>query len=205
MTARSKCGEGCGSMIHPAAIVESEAVGRGTRIWAFAHVMAGAVVGEDCNLGEGVFVEEGAIVGARVTLKNGVAVWKGVVLEDEVFVGPSVTFTNDRRPRSASVAVEASWLVSTRIGRGATLGAASVILPGCDVGPWAFVGAGSVVTRPVAPHARVQGNPARFVTWVCRCGADLGEEECPRCHGSAGTLRALLEEEGWSPIDGTRS
>jgi len=178
-----------GWSVHPQGLCDSDRVGEGTRIWAFAHVMRGAVVGRDCNIGGGAFVESGAVLGDRVTLKNQVMVWDGVRVEDDVFVGPGVIFTNDAAPRSPRMPGAADryrdpgrWRVATVVGRGASLGAGAVILPGADVGPAAMVGAGSVVTRPVPAHALVVGNPARRVGWVCVCGGRLGDDlTCPDC------------------------
>lgn len=148
---------------HPQALVESPRIGRGTRIWAFAHVLPGAMIGEDCNICDGVFVENEAIVGNRVTIKCGVQIWDGVHLEDDVFVGPNATFTNDSMPRSRASA----WtLARTLVQRGASIGANATILPGLTIGPGAMVGAGSVVTRDVPANAIVAGNPARIVGYV---------------------------------------
>ena len=163
------------SNVHPRALVEGS-VGAGTRVWAFAHVQAGAVVGNDCNIGEHCFVEDGAVVGDRCTVKNGVAIWRGVTLEEGVFVGPGVLFTNDLRPRSPRLPGVAdrydddSWLVPTTVAYGATIGAGAVILAGVTIGAFAMVGAGAVVTRDVASHDLVVGNPARPVGVVCDCG-----------------------------------
>jgi acetyltransferase-like isoleucine patch superfamily enzyme len=174
---------------HPTALVESDQVGRGTRIWAFVHVMPGAVIGEDCTLSDHVFVEGGAVVGSRVTIKNMVMLWDGVVLEDDVFVGPNVVFTNDLRPRSPRSDVakaryrDRAWLSQTTVERGATLGANSTVLCGLKIGRYSLVGAGAVVTKDVPPHALVVGNPARQVGWVSETGATLafqdGTARCP--------------------------
>ncbi len=147
---------------HPQAIVESEQVGAGTRIWAFAHVLPGARIGRDCNLCDGVFVENEVVVGDRVTIKNGVQLWDGIVLEDDTFVGPNATFTNDAFPRSQ----RPFKLKTTVVRRGASIGANCTILPGLTIGEYAMVGAGSVVTRDVPPGAIVVGNPARIRGFV---------------------------------------
>lgn len=166
---------------HPAALVESNEIGDGTRVWAFAHVLKGAVVGANCNVCDHVFIEDGAVVGDRVTLKNNVLVWRGVVIEDDVFVGPGVVFTNDLDPRAEFKKPPEEWL-STLVRRGATLGANSTIICGVEIGRYAFIGAGAVVTRSVPDHQVVVGNPARPVGWVCTCAHGLDEELlCGRC------------------------
>lgn len=145
--------------VHEQGLCESEDVGGGTRVWAFAHVLEGARIGADCNICDGVFVEGGAVVGDRVTVKCGVQLWDGVELEDDVFVGPNATFTNDPLPRSRQ------WLDEyprTIVRSGASIGANATILPGLEIGTGAMVGAGAVVTRSVPPHAVVTGNPARI-------------------------------------------
>jgi acetyltransferase-like isoleucine patch superfamily enzyme/dTDP-4-dehydrorhamnose 3,5-epimerase-like enzyme len=145
--------------VHEKGICETEEVGAGTRIWAFAHVLPGARIGADCNICDGVFVEDQAVVGDRVTVKSGVQLWNGVELEDDVFVGPNATFTNDPFPRSRA---RLSEHPGTIVRRGASIGANATILPGVEIGRGAMVGAGSVVTRPVPPNAIVSGNPARI-------------------------------------------
>ncbi len=155
--------------VHPTALVESERIGDGTRVWAFAHVMKDAAIGRDCNIGDHAFVESGAVVGDRVTIKNGVSVWQHVSIGDDVFVGPNVAFTNDRRPRSRR-----PWTPEpTTVECGATIGANATLLCGLRVGRHAMVGAGAVVTRDVEPHALVVGSPARRTGWVCACGRRL--------------------------------
>ena len=145
--------------VHPAGICESTDVGSGTRIWAFAHVLPGAIVGRDCNICHGCFIESGAVLGDRVTLKNNVSVWSGVELGDDVFVGPNACFTNDLHPRSKKDFV----LLRTRVLDGASIGANATLLPGITVGEGALIGAGAVVTRDVPPGVTVVGNPATVV------------------------------------------
>jgi len=166
--------------VHPTALVETDRIGEGTRIWAFTHVLKGAVVGKHCNVGDHCFIESGAWVGDGVTLKNGNMVWEGVRIEDAVFVGPHVFFTNDLFPRSRQlpeaaerVAKKEDWLVPTLVKRGASLGAGAVILAGVTIGEYALVAAGALVTRDVPPHALVMGAPARVRSWMCRCGLRL--------------------------------
>jgi UDP-2-acetamido-3-amino-2,3-dideoxy-glucuronate N-acetyltransferase len=160
--------------VHPAGLCESDSVGSGTRVWAFAHVMAGAVVGAGCNVCDHAFIETGAVVGDRVTVKNNVLIWDGVVVEDDVFLGPNVVFTNDLRPR-AHVKKSGSELDRTVVRAGATLGAGVTVVCGVEIGADAFVAAGSVVTADVPAHALVAGNPARPRGWVCRCGERLDD------------------------------
>jgi len=144
---------------HPAALVESKQIGPRTRIWAFAHVLPGAVIGADCNICDHVFIENDVRVGDRVTVKCGVQLWDGVVLEDDVFVGPNATFTNDPHPRSKRPPAEFS---KTLVCTGASIGANATLLPGITIGANAMVGAGAVVTRDVPANAIVIGNPAHI-------------------------------------------
>ncbi|MGQ0779051.1 MAG: acyltransferase [Pseudonocardiales bacterium] len=170
-----------GVFVHPHGLCDSSDVGVGTRVWAFAHVLAGAVVGRDCNICGCAFVEGGAVLGDRVTVKNGTLVCAGVTCEDEVFLGPNVLFTNDLRPRAANRKAP-SELVGTTVRRGATLGAGAVVICGVEVGEYAFAAAGAVIAGDVPAHAFMAGNPARRTGWACRCGGRLTRDlRCPAC------------------------
>lgn len=149
--------------VHPQALCESKDVGEGTHIWAFAHVLPGAVIGRDCNICDQTFIENDVVVGDRVTIKPGVQLWNGVRIEDDVFIGPNATFTNDPLPRSK---IYPERFTPTRVCRKASIGANATILPGMTIGQNAMVGAGSVVTRSVPPNAIVAGNPARIRGYV---------------------------------------
>ena len=157
---------------HSRALVESDEIGEGTRIWAFAHVMPGARIGAGCNLGDHVFVESHVKVGDGVTVKNGVALWDGVTLEDHVFVGPYAVFTNDKNPR-ATIRKTREQFLSTRICKGASIGANATLVCGITIGEYAFIGAGAVVTKDVPDYALVVGNPGRQIGYVCECGRRL--------------------------------
>ena len=168
---------------HPSALVETDRIGAGTRIWAFAHVMAGVVIGADCNIGDHAFVETGATVGNGVTIKNNVLIWKGVHVGDYAFIGPNVVFTNDLRPRSPRMPLmkergqeEPDWLVETFVGEGASIGANATVLAGVTLGEYCMVGAGSVVTRDVEPFMLVVGNPARPIGRVNERGEKIPED-----------------------------
>jgi UDP-2-acetamido-3-amino-2,3-dideoxy-glucuronate N-acetyltransferase len=179
---------------HPAAIVESEDIGEGTRIWAFAHVLPGAQIGRDCNICDNVFIENNVSIGDRVTLKCGVQVWDGICLEDDVFVGPNATFTNDPFPRSK---IYPQTFTRTRVRQGASIGANATLLPGITVGRMAMVAAGAVVTRDVPDHAVVAGNPARvvrFLTEPAGRNGNPGQGQAPDLAnvGPGGTRRIAI-------------
>ena len=158
---------------HETAVVETEDIGEGTRIWHFAHIRDGAKIGKGCNIGKSVYVDMGAVIGDNVKVQNFVSVYRGVVIGDDVFLGPSVTFTNDLYPRA--FIWEEEQVAPTHVGKGASIGANSTIVCGNNIGEYAMVGAGSVVTRDVPPFALVYGGPAEIKGWVCYCGKKLDE------------------------------
>lgn len=188
---------------HPQALVETENVGPGTRIWAFAHVLPGVRIGADCNICDHSFIETGAVLGNNVTVKNGVAIWQGVTIEDDVFLGPNCVLTNDPNPR-AYIKKSGATLQTTLIRANATVGANATILCGVTVGLYAFIGAGAVVLRSVPDFALMVGNPARHIGWMCRCATRLpisapagpdSSATCPRCktrfHATASGLTII--------------
>lgn len=188
---------------HPTAIVESRQIGRGTRIWAFTHIMPDVSIGKDCNISDHCFVESGVSIGDNVTVKNGNMIWQGVTLEDGVFVGPHVSFTNDRYPRSPRLPQAAKrysdqgWLSPTLIKRGASLGSGAILVAGITVGAFSMVGAGAVVTKDVPSYTLVIGNPARARGWVCECGQPLrfqqAEIRCEDCGLGFVKVRAVVK------------
>lgn len=181
--------------IHPTAEVAPDAViGPGSSIWNQAQVRDGARIGAGCVIGKNAYVDAGVVLGDNVKVQNNVSIYRGVTVDDGVFIGPHVCFTNDLIPRAVnadgSPKTDADWEVSpSRVRTGAALGANSTILPGVTIGRWAMVGSGSVVTRDVADHELVVGNPARRVGSACPCGQPLRDTEdgapfggaCPRC------------------------
>ena len=172
-----------GFFVHETAVIdEGVKIGKGTRIWHFTHVMTGSEIGENCNLGQNVVVSPGVVLGRNVKVQNNVSVYTGVICEDDVFLGPSMVFTNVVNPRSA-VARKDQYM-PTLVGKGATIGANATIICGNNIGKFAFIGAGAVVTREVAPYALVVGNPARQVGWMSEYGHRLafdnkGKATCP--------------------------
>jgi len=177
-----------GPFAHATAVIDDGAViGAGTKVWHFCHVMAGSRIGAGCVLGQNVFVAANVVIGDNVHLQNNVSVYEGVTLEDDVFCGPSMVFTNVRDPRAAFPCASAGEYEKTLVRRGASLGANCTVVCGVTIGECAFVAAGAVVTKDVPPFALVAGIPARVVGAVCACGVRLGKAPggaavtCPAC------------------------
>lgn len=154
--------------VHAQALCESTSIGDATRLWAFSHVLPGAKIGRECNICDHVFIENDVTLGDRVTVKCGVQLWDGVRIEDDVFIGPNVTFSNDKFPRSKRYPAE---FLKTTVGKGASIGANATLLPGVSIGRGAMIGAGTVVTKSVPPFAKVVGNPGRIIGYTNDSGA----------------------------------
>jgi UDP-2-acetamido-3-amino-2,3-dideoxy-glucuronate N-acetyltransferase len=179
--------------VHESSYVDEPCqIGEGTKIWHFSHVMRDSVIGKGCNIGQNVLVSSGVRIGDGCKIQNNVSLYTGVVLEDHVFCGPSMVFTNVVNPRSE--VVRRSEYKTTLVKRGASIGANATILCGTTIGAYAFVGAGAVVTRDVADFALVVGSPARPKGWMCRCGMKLEVEGTDAACRSCGT--AYVHHEG---------
>lgn len=164
--------------VHESAYVDAGAqVGRGARIWHFSHVSAGAVLGENCSLGQNVFIANNVRVGNKCKIQNNVSLYEGVILEDFVFCGPSMVFTNVRTPRAAYPRNTSSDYLPTLVKKGASIGANATIVCGSTIGEWAFIAAGAVVNKDVVPYAIMAGVPARQIGWACECGITLKFQE----------------------------
>jgi UDP-2-acetamido-3-amino-2,3-dideoxy-glucuronate N-acetyltransferase len=169
--------------VHETAVIDDGcSIGKGTRIWHFSHIMQDSVIGENCNLGQNVVVSPGVKLGSNVKVQNNVSIYTGVICEDDVFLGPSMVFTNIVNPRSA--VIRKDQYVETVVGKGASIGANATIVCGNNIGKYAFIGAGAVVTREVKPYSLVIGNPARHTGWISEFGHKLvfneeGEASCP--------------------------
>jgi len=160
--------------VHESAFVDAGVViGKATRIWHFCHIMSGARIGTHCSFGQNVFVARGVTIGNHVKIQNNVSVYEGVILEDYVFCGPSMVFTNVKTPRSSYPRNTSEDYEATLVKRGTTIGANATVVCGATLGEWAFVAAGAVVTKDVPPYALVAGVPARIKGWACECGLTL--------------------------------
>ena len=168
--------------VHESSYIDDDVViGDGTKIWHFCHVQSGAVIGKDCSLGQNVNISNRVKIGDRVKIQNNVSVYEGVELEDGVFCGPSCVFTNDLTPRAEFPKGHENYK-KTIVRHGASIGANATVVCGHEVGEYAMIAAGAVVTKDVPPHALMAGVPAARIGWVCRCGNILNEElKCPVC------------------------
>jgi UDP-2-acetamido-3-amino-2,3-dideoxy-glucuronate N-acetyltransferase len=157
---------------HPSAVIdENSVIGEGTKIWHFSHIMSGCSIGNNCNLGQNVVISPGVILGNNVKVQNNVSIYTGVVCEDDVFLGPSMVFTNVINPRSA--VIRKDQYKKTYVRKGASIGANATIVCGNEIGPFAMIGAGAVITKPVVAYALVVGNPARQIGWISEFGHRL--------------------------------
>ena len=157
---------------HESAVIDEDCqIGKGTKIWHFTHIMSNSVIGENCNLGQNVVVSPEVVLGDNVKVQNNVSIYTGVICEDDVFLGPSMVFTNVINPRSA--VIRKSEFMKTVVGKGASIGANSTIICGNDIGKYSFIGAGAVVTKTVPDYALVIGNPSRQVGWMSEFGHKL--------------------------------
>jgi len=182
-------------VIADSAVVSEDAiVGPATRVWHFAQIREGARIGAQCNIGKGVYIGAGVVIGDRCKVENNASLFEGLTVEDGVFIGPHVVFTNDMRPRATNpdgtLQTAADWTMErATVRRGASIGAGAIVIPGLEIGRYAMVGAGAVVTHDVPAHALVVGNPAKQIGWTCVCGRERmatgprGDEElrCDRC------------------------
>ena len=194
-----KEGDQSNPFVHASSFVDDGVrIGEGTRIWHFCHILSGVVIGRECRVGQNVVIGPRVTVGNHVKIQNNVSVFEGVTLDDYVFCGPSVVFTNVLAPRSAFPRNREIDYLATRVRYGASLGANSTILCGTTIGQFAMIGAGSVITRDVPDHALVYGNPARHRGWACECGQPLRFEasvahcgECERCYQQQSQTRIV--------------
>lgn len=182
--------------VHESSYIDEDVtIGKGTRIWYFCHVQQGAVIGENCNIGQNVYIGKGVRIGNGVKVQNNVSIYEGVELEDYVFCGPSMVFTNDLTPR-AKYPKGSGRYKKTLVREGATIGANATVVCGHELGAWCTIAAGAVVTKNVPGHALMAGVPARQIGWVCECGQVLDENlRCPDCGRSYRRSENTITEE----------
>jgi len=189
--------------IHDKAVVDDGAqIGEGTRIWHFAHIRSTAKIGKHCIIGKGVYIDADVIIGNNVKIQNGVSVYHGVIIEDDVFCGPHMTFTNDMYPRAFSDSFQVS---KTLVKKGASIGAHAVIVCDTTLGEYCMIGSGAVVTKDVPSHCLVVGNPARIIGFVCKCGQPVKELvskteelitfECRKCNEKIQIPRDIYDQQ----------
>ena len=172
--------------VHESAYVDKGAIiAKGTQIWHFSHIMKAAKIGENCKIGQNVYIGPNVVIGNNVKIQNNVSIYTGVTLEDDVFCGPSMVFTNIINPRSAYSRNSPEYYLKTKVKKGATIGANTTIVCGHTIGRHAFIGAGSVVTKDAPAYGLIYGNPAKFKGWMCECGEKLkfahNKAQCPKC------------------------
>lgn len=188
--------------VHESSFIDDGAIiGKGSSIWHFCHIMSGAVIGEKCTLGQNVFVQNNVKIGSFCKIQNNVSIYEGVILEDYVFCGPSMVFTNIRDPRCKYPQRGTEFYIETRVKEGASIGANATIVCGNTVGRHAFIAAGAVVAKDVPDYALMAGVPAKRIGWACECGEILPkfdrEVKCPRCGIEYGLDdEGMLKEKG---------
>ena len=184
---------------HETAVIdEGCTIGSGTKIWHFSHIMSDSIIGENCNIGQNVVVSPQVVLGNNVKVQNNVSIYTGVTCDDDVFLGPSMVFTNVFNPRSA--VNRKQEYMKTHVGKGATIGANATIVCGNDIGEYAFIGAGSVVTKYVPPYALIVGNPARQIGWMSEYGNRLQFDEKGEAYCKDSKIKYLLKENKVSKI-----
>ena len=178
---------------HPTAVIdEGSIIGEGTKIWHFSHIMSGCIIGKNCNLGQNVVVSPGVILGNNVKVQNNVSIYTGVICEDDVFLGPSMVFTNVINPRSAIVRKD--QYKKTLVRKGASIGANATIICGNEIAEYAMIGAGAVITKPVPAYALLAGNPAKQIGWISEYGHRLHFDESGKAVCSESQQKYLIQD-----------
>jgi UDP-2-acetamido-3-amino-2,3-dideoxy-glucuronate N-acetyltransferase len=184
---------------HETAVIDKDSsIGKGTKIWHFSHIMPNAIIGENCNIGQNVVVSSGVVLGNNVKVQNNVSIYTGVICEDDVFLGPSMVFTNVINPRSAII--RRDEFMQTKVGKGASIGANATIVCGNDIGAYSLIGAGAVITKEVLPFALVVGNPAKQIGWVSEFGRRLNFDANGKAICSESKEQYVLENKSVTKI-----